>query len=107
MKNTYKLLFATALSITNYTAIADNTFDDAHYQNEDIVEISRLQLTLFPGVERAIDKPLVMHMVDTSYHSSSIFNLNSSLVESGNSVSTKKYFDDIEIIDNNLFELKF
>lgn len=108
MKHTYKLLFAAALSITSYTAAAENTFEDAYNNNTKVVVEPRFQLTLLPGIERATNKSLAMRMVDTSNHDdSSILNLNSSLVESENSLNTKKYFDDIEVTNNNLFELRF
>jgi hypothetical protein len=98
---------AAALSTTNYATAADNTFENQYYHNEDISVEPHLQLTLFPGIDRATNKPLVMHMVDSSNHSSNIFTLNSRLAGSANSINTKKYFDDIEITNNNIFELKF
>jgi len=98
---------AAALGFTNFATAADTTFEGQYYHHQEIVVEPRLQLSLFPGIDRAANKPLVMHMVDTSSDESSILNLNSSLVAPDNSINTKKYFDDIEIINNNLFELRF
>lgn len=107
MKHTYKLLLAATLSITSYTVAAENIIEDAYYSHTDVVIEPRIQLTFLPGIERPTNQPLVMHMVDNSSHDSNLLNLNSSLVESKNTINTKNYFDDIEVTNNNLFELRF
>lgn len=106
MKHTYKLLFATALSITSYSIAAENIIGDAYYNNTEVFVEPRIQLTLLPGIERPTKQPLAMHMVDNSSHESNLLNLNSSLVESEN-INNDKYFDDIRVTNNNLFELRF
>ncbi|MFK7815796.1 MAG: hypothetical protein AB8B92_05620 [Gammaproteobacteria bacterium] len=107
MKHTYKLLLAATLSISSYTVVAENIIEDTYYNHTEVVIEPRIQLTFLPGIERPTNQPLVMHMVDNSSHNSNLLILNSSLVESNNAISTKSYFDDIEVINNNLFELRF
>lgn len=107
MKHTYKLLLAATLSITSYSVVAENIIEDTYYNHTEVVIEPRIQLTFLPGIERPKYQPLAMQMVDNSSHDSNLLNLNSSLVESKNTINTKNYFDDIKVTDNNLFELRF
>ena len=107
MKTIYKNILIAILTITASAAsAAEFEINDAQPNNSDVVE-SRLQLTLFPGIARPAKNPLAMHMVETSKNDSSLLNLNSSLVEPVNTIKTEKYSDDIEVTNNNLFELRF
>ena len=102
MKTIYKSILILLLAVSANHAISA----DYGINYDDAVEEPRYQLILLPGFERPTKKPLAMHMVDTSDHNN-ILNLNSSLVTSNNNFETEKYFDDIKITNNNLFEIRF
>ena len=87
---------------------SNNAFSaDFGITSDEVISEPRFELTLLPGLIRPARKPLAMHMVEQSDHNENLLNLNSSLVKPTKIIETEKYFDDIEVTNNNIFELKF
>lgn len=107
MKNTtYKSIFIAALVISaGNVAAQEFEFDNADIAPIKQVVEPRLKLKFFPGVARPAKNSIAMHMVEVPKDNADILNL--SLVSSSNSVTSDQYFDDIQVVDNNLFQLKF
>ncbi|QMU62322.1 MAG: hypothetical protein GKR92_11695 [Gammaproteobacteria bacterium] len=107
MKTIYTSIFIALLTISASAATASEfEINDETMNFKEIVE-PRFQMTLFPGIARPAKKPLAMHMVETPRDNANLLNLNSSLVNSTNSVKPDTYLDDIEVVNNNIFELRF
>lgn len=104
---TFRLLLISALCVTSYSVAAENNFESIYYNDAEIVVEPNIQLNFLPGINRHQKQSLVMHMVEHNNHDTNILNLNSSLVETEPSLDRNKYFDDIEVVNNNLFELRF
>lgn len=103
MKTIYKSILISLLAVT-----ANNVFaTEFEIKSDEVLVEPRLQLTLLPGIERPVRKPLAMHMVETAGHYENLLNLNSSLVKPNKTFETEKYFDDIEVTSNNLLEIRF
>lgn len=106
MKNIYISILTTALVILANNVAAQEFDGVGAFPVEQEVE-PRTQHKFFPGVKRKEKKSLAMHMVEIPNDNADLLNLNSSLVSSTNTADSKKYFDDIEVTDNNIFQLKF
>jgi len=103
MKTIYKSIVISILAISVNNAFSAE-FD---INSEEIVEESNIQLTFLPGFTETAKNPLVMQMVEPSPYSDNILKLNSSLDKPNNVIETDKYFDDIEVTNNNLLEIRF
>lgn len=103
MNTLYKSILISLIALA-----ANNAFSADYAINAEKVAVEpRFQLTLLPGFERSVKKPLAMHMVEKSNHNDNLLYLNSSLSNPNKTIETEKYFNDIEVTNNNLFELKF
>jgi len=103
------LLIAIVTMFTSTAFAAEFKLDDAQLTNPDAVE-SRTQLKLFPGITRTPKKSIVLHMAEQPSDTAGILNLNSSLSNSPNQNETyinKNSLDDIQVTNNNIFELRF
>jgi hypothetical protein len=108
MKHTNKFLLLLLLTVATFNVSAEVTVEDVLPSHIDEISNPRFQSKVFPGVSREPKKSsLVMQMVDTNSGDKSIYNLNSSLTATNNSFNRDKHFDDIEVTDNNIFQLKF
>jgi len=108
MKHTNKFLLLLLLTAATSNASAELAVQDVLPSHIDEISNPRFQSKVFPGVSRKAKKsPLVMQMADTDSSDKSIYNLNSSLTTTNNSINRDKHFDDIEVTDNNIFQLKF
>lgn len=107
MKTIYTSILIALLAISATSATASEFEINGDAMNSKNIAEPRLQLKLFPGIARPVNKPLAMHMVEVRNENSDLLNLNSSLVGSTNTFNTNKYFDDIEVTNNNIFELRF
>ena len=107
MKTIYTSILIALLAICATSATASEFEINGDTMNSKNIAEPRLQLKLFPGITRPVNKPLAIHMVEVRNENSDLLNLNSSLVGSTNTFNTNKYFDDIEVTNNNIFELRF
>ncbi len=103
MQTIYKSVFISLLVISANNVVA-HEFD---HGNDEVIVEPRLQATFFPGLKKSKGNGLVMNMVDPSGLNDDLLRLNSSLVKPNNDFEKIKTFDDIEVTNNNLFELKF
>lgn len=103
METTYKSILISLLVFATSNVVSA---EFNHQTNEEFVEPS-IQLTLLPGFESPVKKTQVLHMVAPSTLNNNLLKLNSNYVKQSNTFKDIKSFDAIEIVNNNLFELRF
>jgi len=103
MKTIYKSILIPLLTVSANHVLAT----DFEINSDEVLTEPRFQLTLLPGIDKPANKPLVMHMVEAADHNENILKLNSSLVRSNHTIETESYFDDIEVPNNNLLDIRF
>lgn len=108
MKITNKFILLALLAIASHTILAgDIEMEDILPAHTNEVKEPQLQLTLFPGIARAPKKTSAMHMLEQPSDSSNILNLRSSLNEQEQPNVTNQGLNDIEVISNNILEIRF
>ena len=107
MKLSHKIISLALLAIVGHTSSAEMEFEDVYHSNSEEFSESRFQLKLFPGIARASKKTPVMTLFATDTHKSSISNLNTNLTKHNKVEESKEYLEDIEVISNNILEIRF